>query len=80
VGGRYRGGNVRDVRPNYDGHCTKAYILILLHEESPAVHSVFPETLPLERFEAISRFMHFADNSKQHEYQGPPQLFKIMRH
>jgi hypothetical protein len=37
----------------------------------------FPETLPLERLEVITRVMHFADNSKQNEYQGPPKLFKI---
>jgi hypothetical protein len=37
----------------------------------------FPETLPLERLEALTRFMHFSDNSKQNEYQGSPKLFKI---
>ncbi|XP_023703521.1 piggyBac transposable element-derived protein 4-like [Cryptotermes secundus] len=37
----------------------------------------FSETLPLERLEAITRFLHFSDNSKQSEYQGPPKLFKI---
>jgi hypothetical protein len=37
----------------------------------------FPKTLPLERLELIIRFMHFADNSKQNEYQGPSKLFKI---
>ncbi|XP_021913223.1 piggyBac transposable element-derived protein 4-like [Zootermopsis nevadensis] len=37
----------------------------------------FPETLPLERLEVINKFMHFVDNSKEHEYQGPPKLFKI---
>jgi hypothetical protein len=37
----------------------------------------FSETLPLERLEAILRYMHFSDNSKESEYQGPPKLFKI---
>jgi hypothetical protein len=39
--------------------------------------SYFPKTLPLERFELIIRFMHFADNSKQNECQGALKLFKI---
>jgi hypothetical protein len=29
------------------------------------------------------KFMHFSDNSKQNEYQGPPKLFKmypVIRH
>jgi hypothetical protein len=37
----------------------------------------FAETLLLERLEAIMRFLHFSDNRKQNEYQGPPRLFKI---
>ncbi|PNF40920.1 hypothetical protein B7P43_G14977 [Cryptotermes secundus] len=37
----------------------------------------FAETLPLERLEVIMRFLHFSDNSKQNEYQGPSKLFKI---
>jgi hypothetical protein len=37
----------------------------------------FPKTLLLERFELIIRFKHFADNSKQNEYQGPSKLFNI---
>jgi hypothetical protein len=37
----------------------------------------FAETLPLERLEAIMRFLHFSDNSKENEYQGPPKLFQI---
>jgi hypothetical protein len=42
----------------------------------PLFTPFFPETLPLERLELTIRFMHFAENRKQNEYQGPSILFK----
>jgi hypothetical protein len=60
-----------------DGHCTNAYTSVVLHKEPAAVHSSFSETLPLERLEVVMKFMHFSDNSKQNDYQGPPKLLKI---
>lgn len=33
--------------------------------------------MPLERFELISKYLHFCDSTKLNEYQGPKGLFKI---
>ena len=31
----------------------------------------------VHRFESISRFLHFIDNSYQDTYEGPQKLFKM---
>jgi hypothetical protein len=47
-------------------------------QDPPAIHSLyFSEPLPLDRLEVIIRCMHFSDNGKQNEFQGPPKLFRI---
>ena len=52
--------------------------MVTVHPKNCLLYTpFFAETLPLERLEAIMRFLHFSDNSKQNEYQGPSKLFKI---
>lgn len=41
--------------------------------ESP----IFPSTMPLERFQLISKYLHFCDNQNIAQYSGPKSLFKI---
>lgn len=37
----------------------------------------FLDTLSLERMEQIYKFIHFSDNGKKDEFQGPLKLFTI---
>ena len=37
----------------------------------------FADVISRERFELISKFLHFIDNESLPTYQGPPILFKI---
>lgn len=38
---------------------------------------IFNSVMSMERFQAMQKYMHFANNENQHLYRGPDKLFKI---
>lgn len=49
------------------------------YSKKPCLRSdIFPSTKPCEQFEAISKNLHFCDDTKISKYQGQKGLFKIL--